>query len=499
MGQFHVCRKMALRCRMLALAAPVLTSDPGLAPSGPPVSTSGTYEASVVPVGLAGGPTTFHAGCARFEVTLSGSTGISVTTVAQPSCGPVVPVISGTPKFSRSTGVVQLPVSLANQGTGKYQPSVWLLGWVDSIQQVTPAPPPALSRTFQTPDSIVADNAQQFPKARIWKYDTLLRANSAQLQRLDAGRTSRPRTIKIQVASTLTKFRVQFRGRAGVVDLTVPATPPDSISAAVLTSILSPSNMVVSGARPHIPQDVVSVGFRSTATQADKQSAIDMIAGEVIGGVPIDDGAFYFVRFVGDGTMAKLDQVLRTLEALSQVESATVVSEVGLNYLAPNDGTNWNLWQVTPSSANGRNWALEAVAAPLAWGCEVGDSSLQIGVADIGFLTNSDLSSNVDPTSQTQSSVPNAHGTRVTSIIAARGDNGQGMTGLIWRARLRLDDYKRSPAKSLPAQVSNAVLRLERSGVAIINVSAGINWQLIGGPPQNVRSDSLIQKQFHVA
>lgn len=85
-----------------------------------------------------------------------------------------------------------------------------------------------------------------------------------------------------------------------------------------------------------------------------------------------------------------------------------------------------------------RALGLEAKAAPLAWGCEVGDEETRVAVVEEAFQAVGDLLANVAPQSRGDVGVNNTtdHGTKVASMLAARGNNGQGITGAMWRADL---------------------------------------------------------------
>jgi subtilisin family serine protease len=158
---------------------------------------------------------------------------------------------------------------------------------------------------------------------------------------------------------------------------------------------------------------------------------------------------------------------------LPQVRRATPHLQVDLNYQAPKDGTSWQAWKLLASAADGQNWGPEGIGAPLAWGCTTGDASTRIGVVDNGFRSGiADLTANIAPQSQLDRQVSVSHGTQVASIIAAKGNNTVGMTGVVWNAQLELRDY--------PPKKAYALLRYARTlgllDVPIINISSGKVW-----------------------
>ena len=152
---------------------------------------------------------------------------------------------------------------------------------------------------------------------------------------------------------------------------TVPALPPESVPAA----IYDPENLItdsplMSGT---FPRNIVVVLFDPDAPQEERQTAIDLIDGEVVGGMrSFGDDGFYLVRIQDDGTAGPLFEAIEMLEALPQVRLAGVdhiaPASEWIRYRRPTDGNGYSKqdWKLVPDSALGYNWGLEAVAAPLA-------------------------------------------------------------------------------------------------------------------------------------
>jgi hypothetical protein len=72
-------------------------------------------------------------------------------------------------------------------------------------------------------------------------------------------------------------------------------------------------------------RDIAVVLFSASATQAERQAAIDLVRGEVVGGRRFwnsDDG-YYYVRILGRDYPRPLVEALPRLRALPQVLSAT--------------------------------------------------------------------------------------------------------------------------------------------------------------------------------
>jgi len=275
---------------------------------------------------------------------------------------------------------------------------------------------------------------------------------------------------------------------------TVPATAPDTIPGAIYAD----SNLVTNSTKVAAPfvRDVVDVLFATGSTQSQRQAAIDQIGGVVIGGSQFPDGdGYYLVRVPGNGTDSAVFASIDALRSLSYVQVAMVemLLDDPTGYLRPNDGQSWRRadWAVTPDSARGVNWSLEATAAPLAWGCTTGDTTKMIAVVDNAFIDPvTDLQANVDRVERANAYVPLfPHGTAVTSALGAVGNNGSGITGMMWRARLRLYEVGQFTPQgtAILSQggqpiitnrgVAHAVVRAALAGARVVNLSLYRPWR----------------------
>ncbi len=101
----------------------------------------------------------------------------------------------------------------------------------------------------------------------------------------------------------------------------VPPSAPDTVPADLFADSNLISNTVhMSGT---FVRNVVNVLFAQTATQTQRQTAVDQVRGQVIGGEPLSSGdGFYLVRIQDDGTDGPLWKAIATLEALPYVEMA---------------------------------------------------------------------------------------------------------------------------------------------------------------------------------
>ena len=198
------------------------------------------------------------------------------------------------------------------------------------------------------------------------------------------------------------------------------------------------------------PRNVVAVAFHPTATQEERQAAIDHVEGRVLGG----DGAHYYV-LVAQGA-EPVWRAVDQLGKLPQVEAASPLPfALEAAYLRPNNGAGWQRgdWEVHPDSARGANWGPEAIAAPSAWGCETGSSSVGVAVIDL---------------------TPN-HARAVSGVLGDPGNSGSGITGIMWNHDLLVTDASRGGVVGIAARSDTMIHDLRRAirdkRVSVINLS----------------------------
>ncbi|MBJ6361894.1 S8 family serine peptidase [Paenibacillus sp. GCM10012307] len=180
------------------------------------------------------------------------------------------------------------------------------------------------------------------------------------------------------------------------------------------------------------------------------------------------------------------------------------MSETGVNLVRPKPETDLEAWLIALRGnpdieyvqANGKVQLLSSVTPddPLfdkqsylnqigikkAWESGTSQTKLTIAVVDTGAdLTHPDLKDNlvkgtnlVSPGKQPQDD--NGHGTRVAGVLAAVGNNGAGISGMLWRAKIM-------PIKALDEdgygdedRLGEAILYAVKNGAKIVVLSVGL-------------------------
>jgi hypothetical protein len=274
-------------------------------------------------------PAATRTGCGEFDVHLNGIQGVTVTPIAGAACGAVQVAISGTAVFDSARRVVRLPMALRNAEMLQLHAPAAILARPGSLAIVGGTPATGAIRYAET-DSIAGDSLRTGrPDAR-WTFDHSLGAPPAPLTVASDGETvvapgamSGPRMIGVTVPRAVTAFRITLYG-VGTNIFTVPAAAPDQVPLEEVEDSREPGNIVIND--PRFPGRVVRnklwLLFRDSASAEQRQAAVDLVQGVVIGGREFGPNPYYYLRIPAnpDSGAGPLAAIIRTLAGLPQVQ-----------------------------------------------------------------------------------------------------------------------------------------------------------------------------------
>jgi Subtilase family len=378
-------------------------------------------------------------GCTVLVLSITDGKGsVRVDSATRLSCGPVVPSLAAPPQYDATTRRLSLTMAIRNSGRLNLYPSTSLEIVRDSVA-INGAP--ARTMTIQAVHPVSGDIAAATSARVSFAFDSALRSTSQTHMpvELKAGSISGVRVLALTLPLGATSIRLPMRASAQI-RFTAALTAPGSTPEAELADSHLPANVIENDSvfAGRLVRNKLYVRFATTATIEDRQAALDAVDGVVVGGYHIGRFGYYYVRLpwaVGNDGRG-LDSAMRVLWAQPGVARVIphIFTEWRLLYQRPTDGSGYTSWVLDPTKATGKNWAPEAVSAPLAWGCSTGSTNTAVALVDSGFRKISDLSPNVGPDSSYQKA--GVHATWVASVLAAQGNNGIGMAGMMWNAKL---------------------------------------------------------------
>jgi hypothetical protein len=398
--------------------------------------------------------------CGRVQFIITSATTVTPDWPDRPCSGnpPLAILDAGTMGWDEANGrTLTMPLRIVNRGTEPVQLPIRLILAVNGKTVLNP---------FETPNSTMVPLNADSTRAtgtKVW----LVGGSGT----VGPGDSTAVTTVLFQINSPVIQGRFAFTISGETVDM-VPAKPPDTVP-----SWFSDDSSYTNGGRGFL-RGVIGISFKLGTTPAQKLAAVSLVGGTVIGGRAGDpgwDGAYY-LRILDDGTGTQLKAAVDTLIARPEILVAALIHPIVPFYRRPTDGNNWKPvnWNLAADTAIGENWALEAIRAPLAWGCETGTTLPRMWVADRGFDSLPDLAPNIlQPPLGGFFRAPSdnlGHGTRVTSVIAAVGNNQLGMAGVMWTAALRLRTVDRITDF---LEVTRTLRGVALAGADILNISGG--------------------------
>lgn len=424
-------------------------------------------------------------GCARLEVAIGARGEVVVTPDTAVGCGPMIPVLAGPPTFDRPNRRLRIPLAVSNDGPARAREPFRLSAHGDSLRVLASR---GLAENRHAGDYVAFEGADSVADATaIWRISDSLATPGLLAPR----ERTRPRWIDLRVHPGVHRLSVFFQASARRASPPVPLVAPDTFPSWIDDDSLewrrTPQD------EPEFLLHHFYVQFEEGAPIALREAAIEAVGGEVVGGYQFGLGEGWYLVRISDGTIEGVLKAVGIVDHMPGVDAAfgVVLVPPAEGYLRPRDepGT-FDAWRLHADSADGANWGLEAIDAPMAWGCATGDSTVAVAVADRGFTSVADLDGNLNAALSLGVGVHGTsreHGTRVSSVVAAEGDNRSRMTGVMWRADLRAYEIGVDSATGsvLPpatsgrvwwAQTLHRLSRAAQDGALVINFSIYHQW-----------------------
>jgi thermitase len=222
----------------------------------------------------------------------------------------------------------------------------------------------------------------------------------------------------------------------------------------------------------------VLVKFAATTTAAQRQAELDAVGGRVVTAYP---GGPSLVALAPWADRATALATLRADSAVTYAEADAVIHAD--TSLIPND----------PKFT--QQWGLNMIDAPQAWTVSTGNTSTIVAILDTGIdLRNTEFSGRIwlnaaksTPRKQVygwnfvsnsgNTQDDNGHGTHVSGILAAAGNNNVGVAGVDWGTRIMPLKILDGAGNGSTDTAVSAIYFAANNGAKVINASwGGDSW-----------------------
>ena len=279
-------------------------------------------------------------------------------------------------------------------------------------------------------------------------------------------------------------------------EVTVADTPTDSLTA-LPSSTPTPTNDSAAALASGLDTLPLPPSPSPTA-EIERVFSDDYVADEVLVGITSRNPSSDLLQFLeshGAEVIAELPElgVLQIRVPAGQVLwFVTNLGELpGVAYAEPN-----YYIQMVDTIPSDPGWANQygpaAIRAPQGWDLSTGSAAVTIAILDTGVdLGHPDVAGKIVPGYDfvNNDAVPqddNGHGTHVAGIAAALANNGIGIAGISWGARLMPVKVLNAGGSGTYANAAAGVVWAADQGAQIINLSLG------GSLPSSVLEDAVI-------
>jgi len=412
--------------------------------------------------------------CRVITMTLVGSNNLSVTFPNRATCGSgLVIITAGTPTRSGpGKRNVNLAVRLLNKSAYTIK--------TPALATLAPSARVVLDPSGQPGSKIIPQNADSLrPGTGEWVWLVGTTGN------VPINDSTAAKTISIRLDSPVT---------TGLVAFTMDAIQVTSMGWTLLTSNRAAIDTTKRVQRPGtnmiMYRTALMLRFKEGVTDQDKQTFFSQNGLTVLGVTP---SQLFYVAFSDPGTsIGAYDAIQDSLRAhpavklvLEAYHSGGIVPGVASRF--PDDKLKRASW-LFPSATFDSLWAMRAIRAPLAWGCETGDYGTR---ASVGLLewthdsTHAELSG-----SRVSSWAPNnsqatgvqvsmltrdstlSHSAATGGLLTAAGGNGEGIAGIAWKTNLVFFALRSSERRSiLPTHWTLFVHELVARAPRVLSIS----------------------------
>lgn len=225
------------------------------------------------------------------------------------------------------------------------------------------------------------------------------------------------------------------------------------------TGILYVKNQILISGVPGEPKELFEnlaaelgaevVGYLEITNDYQLEFATDKSAEELdaiieeVKGYPYVSFASLNIASYIEGEAVSDDEMYRDGKTLftEEIEIDNVNGETVTEYVNTYDEEKPDKWD--EEAPNGDNWGLEALRVPSAWEYKEYFEPVKVGIID-SYLYNKHEDLVFDDIINEASSIEGTHGTGVAGVIAARHNNGIGISGVATDVRLYGFDYRGS-------------------------------------------------------